>query len=178
MPPRRKDIPDASLSAEFAERMAAEQKHRDWSDARLASRASEVYPISASTIWKIKYAKPRRRLDLDEADAIVQAFGYTDVREFVHGTHLRQLVAIVVDLSSPIDQLGQIAAEIDRLLARMKALRSDTWSEVPEANQEELTRLARNMLDEANIAQGEVAEALQRFMAQLSRTQGRAQERL
>ncbi len=74
----------ASLGDSFKDRLIEEQELRGWTDAGLAHRASEHHPIAANTIWQIK--KRGRRVDIDEAHAIAQAFGYSDVRTFVEST--------------------------------------------------------------------------------------------
>ena len=70
-----------SLSNRFTQRLIEEQDVRDYTDAGLAHRASQFHPVAANTIWQIR--KRGRRVDIDEADAIARAFGFTSVKEFI-----------------------------------------------------------------------------------------------
>lgn len=105
MPRRRKDLPDISLRSTFVARMTEEQQLRGWSDAGLAARASKLYPVGASTIWKMKNADPPRRVDLDEADAIGQAFGFTDAMEFVKSSRRDQFLRSLTFITRSLETI-------------------------------------------------------------------------
>lgn len=70
----------------FVARMSELQDARGWSDAGLAERVSRHYPMSAATIWKLRNAEPPRGVTLDEALAIVSAFEFTSLEQFLTTT--------------------------------------------------------------------------------------------
>lgn len=70
----------------FVARMSELQDARGWSDAGMAERVSRHYPMSAATIWKLKNAEPARGVTLDEALAIVSAFEFTGLEQFLATT--------------------------------------------------------------------------------------------
>ncbi len=69
----------------FVARIAEEQERRGLSDAQVAYKAAVYVPMTPSTIWKIKNAVPSRRIDLDEARAIMLAFDFNSFDEFLSG---------------------------------------------------------------------------------------------
>lgn len=68
---------------QFVAQMRVFQEARGWSDAGLADRISKHYPMSPSAVWKLKNAAPQRGLSLDEALAIVSAFGFNSIDQFL-----------------------------------------------------------------------------------------------
>lgn len=68
---------------QFVEQMRVLQDARGMSDAALAHRISEHYPMSPSAVWKLKHGRPVRGLMLDEAMAIVYAFGFSAMDQFL-----------------------------------------------------------------------------------------------
>lgn len=68
---------------QFVAQMRTLQEARGWSDAGLASRVSQHYPMSPSAVWKLKNATPARGLSLDEALAIAYAFEFDTLDQFL-----------------------------------------------------------------------------------------------
>lgn len=93
--PRRSQLPGAetTMRDQLVFRMREEQKVRGWSDASLAKRISEYYPMSPATVWKLKNANPSRGLSLDEAKAISMAFKYSSIDAMLESTALASWVS-------------------------------------------------------------------------------------
>ncbi len=69
---------------QFVDQMRRLQEARGMSDAGLAARVSQHYPMTSATVWKLKNATPARGLSLDEALAITYAFGFTSMDQFLN----------------------------------------------------------------------------------------------
>lgn len=106
----------------FAERMTEEQDSRGMSDAALAKHASHYYPVSASTIWKMKHANPQRRVDIDEGDAISRALGYADVHDFLGRRNFRTFVDGLADLERHLDDGAEALQAAAYALAVLESL--------------------------------------------------------
>lgn len=74
------------LRDQIVVRMTEEQSVQGMSDQGLASRISEYYPMSATTVWKLKNSTPPRGVSLDEAHAIARAFGFESIERFLDST--------------------------------------------------------------------------------------------
>lgn len=125
MPRRPAGIPAETLAQRFARRVEEEAARRGMSDAGLAQRVSAHYPMSASTIWKIKNASPPRRVDIDEATAIaVGAFGYRSIEAFLEDSPLRVLHGderkIVALINSTAGELQELGGLVDQLIAHLE----------------------------------------------------------
>lgn len=81
--PKRPAEGHATGRDRFVEQLRILQEARGWSDASLAKRISDHYPMSPSAVWKLKNATPARGLSLDEALAITYAFGFTSMDQFL-----------------------------------------------------------------------------------------------
>jgi hypothetical protein len=97
--PRRPARPTA-WQENFRLSLIREQQRQGMTDAGLAERASQFYPISASAVWKIKNATPPRKVDLDEAMALSRVLGFQSIDEFVRGVNL---VAVLDDATRSIE---------------------------------------------------------------------------
>jgi len=115
----------------FAQRVEEEATRRGWSDASLAQRISEHrddcvegchhYPMSASTVWKIKNSDPPRRVDLDEANAIARgAFGYDSIEEFLDDSPLLVLRMISRDLVEDVTLVTVLVERIESQLTDLE----------------------------------------------------------
>lgn len=109
MPRRPAGIPAETLAQRFARRVEEEAERRGMSDAGLAKRASVHYPMTASTIWKIKNADPPRRVDIDEATAIaVGAFEYASIESFLLDSPLEPFRAAMRELEKNVELIGYL----------------------------------------------------------------------
>lgn len=116
MPRRPSGIPKETVQLQFAHRVAEEAKRRGWSDASLAARAARNYPMTATTIWKIKNADPPRRVDLDEATAIaLGAFGYETIEAFLTDSKLIRLREDLNALTTICEALADASLKLDEL---------------------------------------------------------------
>lgn len=94
--PKALDGRQLPLRDRLVERLREEQANRGWSDARLSAEISKHYPMSSTTVWKLKNAEPPRGVLFDEADAIAAAFDFDTVYEMLEangavGAVLKQL---------------------------------------------------------------------------------------
>lgn len=172
--------PMAPLSDAFRQRMTEEQESRGYTDAGLAARASEYYPVAANTIWQIK--KRGRRVDIDEGEAIARALGYADVPALVRSEYydfhapfwtlfgeLARLTQRSTDDSHPLNVIQDAGAAFTRdrspedwraiLNVRIQADRLGH----PKVMVRELQRAV-------TMAKGHVNEVLDEFAADLDRT--------
>jgi len=148
--------------------MEEEQELRGMSDAGLALRVSEFFPMAPATIWKIKAADPPRRIDLDEVQAIARAFGYTSTEDFLNGaggsewvlgevlTYLQQMVnarSVFSETTGKISDLYKFSKrrkftqrQITRILLALRQLQESS-DETARRQMEDMQRLA-GALDE------------------------------
>ncbi len=109
----------------FVARIKEEQERRGLSDAQVAYKAAVYVPMTSSTIWKIKNAVPSRRIDLDEARALMLAFEFDSFDDFLTG---HQPLSKVKYLALKIDEDLQASAAVnERTLATVQEM-SDTVS--------------------------------------------------
>jgi hypothetical protein len=115
-----------SVQAAFRERMITEMDRRGLTDAGLAQKASKYHPMTANTIWKIRNADPPRRIDIDEAQAILRALEYENLESLLDATGLYQVMVDFADLvhdgllmfttvRSATEQPGKLKESIARL---------------------------------------------------------------
>jgi len=97
----------------FVSRLVEEQERRGFSDAQVAYKAAVYVPMAASTVWKIKNAEPARRIDLDEARAIMLAFDFSSFDEFLAG-------------DEPLSQAEHLALQAQEGLQHSAALNAKT----------------------------------------------------
>lgn len=113
--PRRANRP-RTWQQRFRSRLAEEQERQGLTDPALAARVSEHYPMTASTVWKIKSADPPRKVDLDEALGIVVALGFDSLEDYFTGHGIayavRGMCEGVLDGLEAADRQVQAAAEI------------------------------------------------------------------
>ncbi len=119
--PRRSQLPGAGtpMRDQLVFRMREEQHVRGWSDASLAKRISEHYPMSAATVWKLKNSNPSRGLSLDEAKAIATTFGYSSIDAMLESTAAASWVSeklvraakLIEECLVEQDEVFQLAAE-------------------------------------------------------------------
>lgn len=85
MPRRSKALDGRQLPLRdrLVRRLREEQANRGWSDATLSAEISKHYPMSPTTVWKLKNAEPPRGVLFDEADAIAAAFDFDTVYEML-----------------------------------------------------------------------------------------------
>lgn len=96
--PKALDGRQLPLRDRLVKRLREEQASRGWSDATLSAEISKHYPMSPTTVWKLKNAEPPRGVLFDEADAIAAAFDFDTVYEMLEangavGAVLRDLRA-------------------------------------------------------------------------------------
>lgn len=161
MSKRRPDLPRQSLGTAFATRIAEEQEARGWSDAGLAKRASVFYPMSAATIWKIKRAQPPRRVDIDEADAIVRACGAANLEEFLQNAEYRRLQSEILHVSEALSQAKRDVHEIRKRLKHLARRRpASVWREVRSAQDADFPGAVSLLMDAAEELASDVAAAV------------------
>ena len=92
--------------AAFAQAMEREQEKQGLSDARLGG-LSDVAPAA---IWKIKHAKPPRRVTVGEAESIAYALGFHGIDAMLKGNMRAEgaLRVLLRDVKAH-DALGVIA---------------------------------------------------------------------
>lgn len=118
--PKRPAEGNTTWRDQFVAQVRTLQEARGWSDAGLAERISKHYPMSPAAVWKLKNATPKRGLQLDEALAIVTAFGFISIDQFLNTWTTASMVG--ERLTSASEQIIVYRQELPRadLLARLR----------------------------------------------------------
>lgn len=137
MPKRPEGVPQDLLRETFARRLDEEATRRGWSDATVAHRTRthradcvdgcHHYPISPTTVWKLKHADPPRRIDIDEAAAVaVGCFGYASVDAFLADSPVRPLREAVTQADGAILAAAAAITQAEKQLAALDELLAES----------------------------------------------------
>lgn len=173
MPRRPSNLPEVTMQGRFRDRLIEEMERLGYTDAGLAHRASEYYPVTANTIWKIRNSEPARRIDLDEGMAISRALGHGDLESFLmlnrYSHELGRLQATV------FHQVGSLGDVVDSALAGFEANLANIRLILEEAAHDKAT-LARLSRPNTRMTHAEAAldgqdmiDSLQRWQLQTER---------
>ena len=107
----------------FVSRLTEDQQREGWSDSQVAYQASVYVPMTGATIWKMKNSEPARRIDIDEARAVMLAFGYESFDEFLKsndvGSRIRRLT---VEATESFQRTSTGNAQVENVIHRIAEL--------------------------------------------------------
>lgn len=130
MPRRASEIPADSMQMRFREQVIALMAREGMNDASLAKRASQHYPVSPGTIWKIRNSDPPRRIDIDEAAAIAKAFGLASIEDMLTPEWAKERLVLLERIGQSAERLVEEAHQI-RLDAGVPPLNQSGQSDLP-----------------------------------------------